>query len=60
MKTGNHFQSSQLEAIHKFYRLLKRGGENITMTEAIITWFADGHAEKFREEYLRKQVAVMH
>jgi hypothetical protein len=60
MKAGDQYQNSQLEAIHNFYRLIRRGEEKITMTGAIITWFSDGHAEKFREEYLRKQIAVLH
>lgn len=60
MKAGNHYHNSQVEAINRFYRVLKRGGKKITITEAIITWFTDGHAEKFREDYLKKQIALIH
>lgn len=61
MKVGNSFQNSQLEAIHRFYdRLLERNGKKVSMAEAIITWFAEGHAEKFREEYIKQQLMLLH
>lgn len=61
MKAANNFQNSQLEAINKFYnRLIEQDGKEISMTEAIITWFAEGHAEQFRDEYIRKQLMKLH
>lgn len=61
MKAANNFQNSQLEAINKFYnRLIEQVGKQISMTEAIIAWFAEGYAEQFRDEYLRKQLMKLH
>jgi len=60
MNRGNSFYNSQLDAIRKFYnRLQNRVEDNITLSDAVIAWFANGHAEKFREEYLNKhQIAI--
>jgi len=61
MKAANNFQNSQLEAINKFYnRLIEQDGKEVSMTEAIITWFAEGYAEQFRDEYLRKHLMKLH
>jgi len=61
MQPLNNYQSSQLDAIQKFYyKLLERGEKSVSMAEAIIAWFSEGHAEEFREEYLRRQLAMMH
>lgn len=55
MNNGNSFYNSQLDAIRKFYyRLQNRVEDNITLNDAIIAWFANGYAEKFREEYLNQ------
>lgn len=60
MELGKNFYSSQLEAIQKFYSvLLEEGQRKISMTEAIISWFTEGHAEAFREEYLKSQTAMV-
>lgn len=60
MNHRNSFYNSQLDAIKKFYnRLQNRVEDNITLNDAVIAWFANGYAEKFREEYLNKhQVAI--
>lgn len=60
MKKGNDFYNSQLNEIKKLYRSLQnRVEEKITMKDAVITWFANGYAERFREEYLNQhQVAI--
>jgi hypothetical protein len=60
MNRGNSFYNSQLDAIRKFYnRLQNRVEDNITLNDAVIAWFANGYAEKFREEYLNKhQIAI--
>jgi len=52
MKSGKSFQNYQLEAIQS------RVEEQITLKDAIIEWFANGHAERFREEYLKHEMAV--
>jgi hypothetical protein len=60
MKTGNDFYNYQLDEIKKLYKKLQnRVEEKITLNDAVIAWFANGYAEKFREEYLNQhQVAV--
>lgn len=60
MNRGNSFYNSQLDAIRKFYnRLQNRVEDNITLNDAVVAWFANGYAEKFREEYLNKhQIAI--
>lgn len=58
MESQPTFHQMQIQAIQKLYRvLLLKSKKPISMTDAIITWFAEGYAEKFREEYLRKQSA---
>ncbi len=55
MKERNNFYNSQLEAIRNFYKKLQnRVEENITLNDAVVAWFAHGHAEKFRKEYLNQ------
>lgn len=60
MSQRNHFYHSQLEAIRSFCeKLQNRVEEQISLRDAVVAWFANGHAEKFRQEYLsRRQIAV--
>ncbi|HQV30253.1 MAG TPA: hypothetical protein PKV71_00170 [Calditrichia bacterium] len=59
MDFGNKYYSSQLEAIQDYYHhLMEEDGKEISLTEAIINWFTEGHAEAFREEYLRSNNEV--
>lgn len=60
MKQGNDYYGSQLDEIRKFYnRLQNRVEEKITLKDAVIAWFANGYAERFREEFLNQhQIAV--
>ncbi|MGH1362285.1 MAG: hypothetical protein ACRBF0_01935 [Calditrichia bacterium] len=59
MDLGNSFYHSQLEAIQEYYDSLSDEEQQaISLTEAIITWFTEGHAEKFRQEYLRMHEVV--
>lgn len=61
MNRGNSFYNSQLDAIRKFYnRLQNRVEDNITLNDAVVAWFANGYAEKFREEYLNQHQIVIH
>ncbi len=58
MQTSEKFYNSQLEAIENFYSTLRESEpSDITITDAIITWFTAGYAEKFREEYLSHETA---
>ncbi len=60
MEFGNDYFDSQLEEIQKLYNSLSdKERENITVRDAIISWFAEGHAERFREEFLKKQSVAM-
>jgi hypothetical protein len=60
MKQHDSYYYSQLDEIKKFYnKMQNRVEEKITLKDAVIAWFANGYAEKFREEYLNHhQVAV--
>ncbi|RMF58847.1 MAG: hypothetical protein D6748_07700 [Calditrichaeota bacterium] len=50
---------SQLEAIQKLYqKLSENGSDQVTIQDAIITWFSDGYAETFRNEYLKNNTLV--
>jgi hypothetical protein len=61
MNRGNSFYNSQLDAIRKFYnRLQNRVEDNITLNDAVVAWFANGYAEKFREEYLNQHQIIIH
>lgn len=60
MEFGNDYFDSQLEEIQKLYnRLSDKEREKITVRDAIISWFAEGHAERFREEFLKKQSVAL-
>ncbi len=53
MQTTDKYYNSQLEAIQDFYKSLQQEEHpEVSLSEAIITWFANGYAEKFRQEYL--------
>ncbi len=54
MKSGNGFYQKQLEAIHNFYNELKKKQNELSITDVIVAWFAEGYAERFRDEYLKK------
>ncbi len=60
MEWNKHYTNSQLEAIQSYYnKMNKKDEDQLSLTDAIISWFTDGPAEKFREEYLKKQSMVM-
>ncbi len=60
MEFGSDYFDSQLEAIQKLYnRLSDKERENITVRDAIISWFSEGYAERSREEFLKKQSVAM-
>lgn len=60
MEMVNNYYHSQLEAIQNYYHhLQEKDGQRVSMTEAIINWFTDGHAEQFRQDYLRKNSPVV-
>lgn len=58
MQTSEKFYNSQLQAIENFYSTLQDAEpSDVTITDAIITWFTAGYAEKFREDYLSDETA---
>lgn len=60
MEASPSYYDSQLAAIQKLYQQLSQGsGHPVSVSDAIISWFAEGHAEKFRDEYLKNQPAVL-
>lgn len=64
MKTHDHkYHESQLDAIEDYYSTLNAYGaqyadDPVSMETAIIQWFTDGHAETFREAYLKSTADV--
>ncbi len=60
MELNHDFYNRQLEAIQHYYAKLNEDKkEPISLTEAIISWFTEGHAEEFRESYLHHHTALM-
>jgi len=58
MQTSEKFYNSQLQAIENFYSTLQESEPaDVTITDAIITWFTSGYAEQFREDYLSDEAA---
>ncbi len=59
MNTFTVYQKKQLEALQSYYLEQKQARkESYELTDAIISWFTDGHAEKFREDYLRENANI--
>jgi len=55
MERQQSFYALQIEAIQNFYtNLMSRSKQPLSITDAILRWFTEGYAEKFREEYLKK------
>ncbi len=53
MNLNKDYNDAQLEAIEDYYQTISDyDQEELTLEEAIINWFVDGHAEKFREDFL--------
>ncbi|GAB4380261.1 MAG: hypothetical protein Kow0042_30220 [Calditrichia bacterium] len=49
------YQEKYLDALHNyFYKLKKERKDDVSMSDAVISWLTDGHAERFRNEYLKK------
>lgn len=55
MKGYHNYQKQQIEAIHTYFnKVKKKTKDNPSMTDVVISWFTEGHAEKFRNEYLKR------
>lgn len=60
MAHANDFSQKQLNALHLYYKTLRKKHEQkISLHDAVIAWFTDGHAEKFREEYLKNDAVLI-
>ena len=56
MKAMNRYYQEQLKAIHNLYNdLSRRSKQKLSLEQVVLTWFAEGYAEKFREAYFKKQ-----
>lgn len=54
MKINSNYEQRHLEAIHSYYYKLKEKNQlQITMKDVVLSWFAEGYAEQFRDEYLK-------
>ena len=54
MAQYNDFNQKQLNAIHLYYSTIsKKIDQKISLHDIVISWLTEGHAEKFREEYLK-------
>lgn len=58
MKTSkqlqDEFYASQIEAIQTFYQnISQKSNKPVALTDAIIAWFTNGHAEAYRENYFK-------
>ncbi len=59
MSRTSDFQKRQLNAIQNYYLMMRnKMKKDVTLTDAIISWFTEGYAEKFREEYFRQHTLV--
>lgn len=64
MKNDDHkYHESQLDAIEDYYSTLNTynaqySEDPVSMEAAIIQWFTEGHAENFREAYLKNTADV--
>ena len=59
MELKEQYYHSQLEAIQDFYKSLRsEETKNVSLTDAIITWFTDGHAEEFRQAFLKNNTLL--
>lgn len=60
MNLKDHYHNIQLEAIEVLYQALRnKEDESISLSDAVVTWFTDGYAEKFREEFLKKEASLV-
>ena len=50
------YYESQVDAIREYYQQVKTIKEEpVSLKDVVLDWFANGHAEKFRKEFLSKK-----
>ena len=60
MEFRNDFFDSQLEAIQDLYnRLSNENKDDVSLRDVVISWFSEGYAEEFREEYMKNQSLIV-
>jgi hypothetical protein len=60
MKRVSDYQKKQLKAIQNFYNdVNQRTGSQFSMSDVIIAWFTEGHAEIFRRKNLRNKMLAV-
>jgi hypothetical protein len=60
MKKVMDYQTKQLKAIQNFYNEVnQRTDSRFSMSDVIIAWFTEGHAEVFRRKNLRNKMLAV-
>jgi hypothetical protein len=60
MSKNIDYQQKHLDAIYSYYHTLCiKEKQKISLRESVISWLTDGHAEKFREEYLKNHSVLV-
>ncbi len=55
-----NYYESQLAAIEELYRKLAQTSEkHPSMQEVIVSWFTEGYAEKFREDFFQTETMAV-
>ena len=58
MESINSYQHQQLEDMKQLFNSVSGSSEKqVSLTDVVIAWLTEGHAEKLRDEYLKKQTA---
>jgi len=60
MKKDTDYQKEQLKAIQNFYNEVnQRTDSRFSMSDVIIAWFTEGHAEVFRRKNLHNKMLAV-
>jgi hypothetical protein len=60
MRQMSDYSKEQIEAIRGFYdEVCKNSDHQYSMTEIVIAWFTEGHAEMFRKSQLQKRTLAI-
>lgn len=59
MQKDYGYFESQVDAIRQYYEnLINTEKEPVSLKDVVVDWFTNGHAEKFRKEFLNKKTAM--
>ena len=60
MENVMEFQKEHIDAIRDFYEEVnRRTNYQYSLTDVVIAWLTEGHAEKFRQEQIHKRALVI-